>query len=813
MRKKFLGNIALALAGAFLFALILPDGARAQFTTVTATVKDPNGIPYAGAVMNAVLVPSVGGGYTLSGSPYSGRIGPVTLDSTGSFTVNFGDVTLISPGSPQWQITIDSAAATIALSLGTGPQSFIFTSSGTTISGSSPVSLTTSLNALAPKLTNFAGAGTGTIAGTVTAFHIPYASAPNTLSDIAGSAVTGATGAIALTAGADTTKPLQINSHSATQSAALLDVNNQSSGSSTTPLNVRGLGLGSFTPAADTALLNIEQNSAATANFGWVVTNHAANVTLGATTSALFGSVGDTGLAQLCGGGATADANANYGCFNWDSLSGITVNGSTISPNPGKVPFSVEQQPSSTADIFDIKNSSGVALAGFDVNAFLRLNGTSSGVAKIGVAAAAGTPCTIILPTTSPTAGQVLSSAAPSGGNCQASWAPAGSGTINSCATTDALSYYSAATALNCDASLVTNTTGQLTSTINGGGTTPADSFQLFNTTAAAAGAQQFSTTIHWQGQGWKTTATAASQAVDFRAYVVPVQGAANPSALWQLESQINAGGFGFPLTYSSAGILNISTASLAGAVQIDGNNAFRFPNSNSNNTAVGSGAAPSATGGDETAVGQGSLGSVVSGTDDTAVGWHALNSYTATSGVGIGSNACNTATSGNGMVCIGVTTAPNAVGDTNEIIIGQTTTGAGSNTATIGNASVTDVHHGGAADAAIVHAKAYATASNCSSSASPAVCGSAAAGSVAVPTGTNATLVVNTTAVTANSQIFVQSDDTLGTKLGITCNSTLASLIVEPVVSARTGGTSFTITISGTTTTNPVCLSYFIVN
>jgi hypothetical protein len=106
-----------------------------------------------------------------------------------------------------------------------------------------------------------------------------------------------------------------------------------------------------------------------------------------------------------------------------------------------------------------------------------------------------------------------------------------------------------------------------------------------------------------------------------------------------------------------------------------------------------------------------------------------------------------------------------------------------------------------------------YSTSTNCSSSASPAVCGSAVAGSIAVPTGTNATLVVDTTAVTANSQIFVQSDDTLGTKLSVTCNSTLASLIVEPVVSARTAGTSFTVTISGTTTTNPVCLSYFIVN
>jgi hypothetical protein len=154
MSKRFLSLAALLL--------IFCSPAFAQFTTVTATVQDSNGIPYAGAVMNAILVPSTGGGYTLNGQPYSGRIGPVTLSSNGSFTVNFGDVTLITPGSPQWQITIDSAAASIGLPLGTGPQSFTYTSTGTTISGGSPVSLTTALNALAPKLTNFASTGSVT---------------------------------------------------------------------------------------------------------------------------------------------------------------------------------------------------------------------------------------------------------------------------------------------------------------------------------------------------------------------------------------------------------------------------------------------------------------------------------------------------------------------------------------------------------------------------------------------------------------------------------------------------------------------------
>ena len=92
----------------------------------------------------------------------------------------------------------------------------------------------------------------------------------------------------------------------------------------------------------------------------------------------------------------------------------------------------------------------------------------------------------------------------------------------------------------------------------------------------------------------------------------------------------------------------------------------------------------------------------------------------------------------------------------------------------------------GALTDTTSISGALYQTSTNCSSGASPAVCSAAAAGSVAVPAGTNSTLVVQTTAVTANSTIIVQSDDTLGTKLSVTCNTTLASLIVEPVVTAR---------------------------
>jgi len=103
-----------------------------------------------------------------------------------------------------------------------------------------------------------------------------------------------------------------------------------------------------------------------------------------------------------------------------------------------------------------------------------------------------------------------------------------------------------------------------------------------------------------------------------------------------------------------------------------------------------------------------------------------------------------------------------------------------------------------------------FTTIGNCSSSASPAVCSSSAAGSVVVAAAAT-TVTVNTTAVTANSQILLTRDDSLGTKLSVTCNT--ATVMGEAKVSARVAGTSFTITVQTAPATNPGCFSYSIVN
>ncbi len=70
----------------------------------------------------------------------------------------------------------------------------------------------------------------------------------------------------------------------------------------------------------------------------------------------------------------------------------------------------------------------------------------------------------------------------------------------------------------------------------------------------------------------------------------------------------------------------------------------------------------------------------------------------------------------------------------------------------------------------------------------------------------------MNTTGVGANSEIFVQEDDSLGTKLGVTCNTNNVLPATAPLLGARSGGASFTINL-GTFTTNPLCYSYFIIN
>lgn len=101
-------------------------------------------------------------------------------------------------------------------------------------------------------------------------------------------------------------------------------------------------------------------------------------------------------------------------------------------------------------------------------------------------------------------------------------------------------------------------------------------------------------------------------------------------------------------------------------------------------------------------------------------------------------------------------------------------------------------------------------TAGNCKiNHATPGSCGAASAGTVVVPT-TTTSYVVDTSAVTTNSEIFLQyTTDATGLPSAPTC--VLPATLGDVFPSARTAGTSFTFTLPSTAGT--VCVHFFIVN
>jgi len=291
------------LMAVILCGISAAQDSRAQFTTVTGTVTDANGIPYAGGTMSAILVPASSGGWRLSGQPYSGRVGPATLDSTGTFTAQFGSNAIITPAASQWQITINSNPGGIAPPLGTGSQTFVVTM---TISGASQ-NISVTLTAAAPNLTNFSGAGPTGITGAVTATHLTFATAPNVIGDVSGSAVTAGTGAISFTASADGVTPLTIIQHSGTQSAPLIDVQ----GEIAAGLISAGItGFYSITDSAVAHKLNMKNPGVMPADAEWDYP-----ITAGSTGNFLV-SQGGAGTPMIWSTGCTFTLTGNLNCTN-----------------------------------------------------------------------------------------------------------------------------------------------------------------------------------------------------------------------------------------------------------------------------------------------------------------------------------------------------------------------------------------------------------------------------------------------------------------------------------------------------------------
>lgn len=111
-----------------------------------------------------------------------------------------------------------------------------------------------------------------------------------------------------------------------------------------------------------------------------------------------------------------------------------------------------------------------------------------------------------------------------------------------------------------------------------------------------------------------------------------------------------------------------------------------------------------------------------------------------------------------------------------------------------------------------------YSTGANCAgvgTAANPSVvtCTSASAGAFSCATAASTgTCQVNTTAVSANSEIIVTQNASEGTRLSVTCNTTSVVPAAAPLLLSKSAGASFTITL-GTVTTNPGCFDYLIIN
>jgi hypothetical protein len=133
MLKHLTHRRALALQlCAFLFSSGL---AWAQFTQVTGTVVDPNGLPYANGTITPVLVTTGSPKFTATNAAYTPPTQPTGLNASGAFILQLADNTQLTPGGTTWTFIVNCGQGCVPPAAGKGSVSF--TVAGLTISGSS----------------------------------------------------------------------------------------------------------------------------------------------------------------------------------------------------------------------------------------------------------------------------------------------------------------------------------------------------------------------------------------------------------------------------------------------------------------------------------------------------------------------------------------------------------------------------------------------------------------------------------------------------------------------------------------------------
>lgn len=149
-----------------------------------------------------------------------------------------------------------------------------------------------------------------------------------------------------------------------------------------------------------------------------------------------------------------------------------------------------------------------------------------------------------------------------------------------------------------------------------------------------------------------------------------------------------------------------------------------------------------------------------------------------------------------------------------------QYNSGAGGNIVTAANTAVLVDNSGNTTNITILSRNSilapsfkgatFTSATNCAvNSASPAACGAAPSGAFVIPT-TTTSYTVNTTAVTAASRVIL-TPRTYAGDLPSAPTCVVPAITAEPVVSALSAGTSFTVTLASTT--GQTCWNYWIIN
>jgi hypothetical protein len=175
-------------------------------------------------------------------------------------------------------------------------------------------------------------------------------------------------------------------------------------------------------------------------------------------------------------------------------------------------------------------------------------------------------------------------------------------------------------------------------------------------------------------------------------------------------------------MTATATGGNNIAIGFEAGQSITSGNSnvaigfqALRFNNTGASNVVIGKSAGNAITGAAQnTAIGTEALISNTTSNNNTAIGSQSLMNVTGAANTAIGvwsgrhiADGSTANTTGSNSVFLGQQTRALANGQTNQIVIGFDTTGAGSNTATLGNTSIVDTILRGR-----VNIQQYATAS-----------------------------------------------------------------------------------------------------